>query len=67
VFLAPLRNLSGLKAFNLQLPHRMLSDLRGMSEAESELAVRFLFFLVNPVGFPAFPLLLVHIGDAYVE
>ena len=47
--IALLRNMSGLKAFNLQLPHRMLSDLRGSelgselaSEAESGLAVRFL-------------------------
>ena len=43
-----LRNMSGLKAFNLQLPHRRLSDLRERagselaSEAESGLEVRFL-------------------------
>jgi hypothetical protein len=35
VSLALLRNMSGLKAFNLQLPHRMLSDLRGSELAAS--------------------------------
>jgi hypothetical protein len=45
VFLALLRNLSGPKAFNLQLPHRMLSDLRGMRPRASWQYVFFIFSL----------------------
>jgi hypothetical protein len=53
VSLALLRNLSGLKTFNLQLPHRMLSDLRGMLRPRASW-LYVSFFLVNPVDFSAF-------------
>ena len=40
---------------DVERPARERAGSELASEAESELAVRFLYFLVNPIGFPAFP------------
>ena len=64
-FPAQLRDLTGLKALSVRLPHQRLSDLRGrMPRATSRCAF---VPLVNHVSFLCPPWLLIIIGGAYVE